>query len=177
MSKTLKMSILLIIITLGILFLSQTYVSAANIDSVEALKEAFKGKNATIDGTTITLTGDVEFKNADWTEGSEEPKYDVVNLMEEDYVLNLNGHNFITEEFYVCEGSSLVLNDTTGKGEIKNYARIEPGAKAIINNGTFSNLLDNSGELTINNGTIHSLWNFGTLTINDGNFANISSDE
>ena len=40
MSKTLKMSILLIIITLGFLFLAQMEVGAVDLDSADALKEA-----------------------------------------------------------------------------------------------------------------------------------------
>lgn len=161
------------------LLLVPNNVNAADIDSKEALKEVFKGKKATIDGTTITLTGDVELKNE---ECDEDCSYDIVNLWGDDYVLNLNGHKLYAAEFYVIEGGSLEINDETGKGGLAApYIMIEPGAKAVINNGTFiansNGLIDNSGTLTINNGNFHSIWNFGTLTINDGKFANVSNDE
>ena len=120
MLKTFKMSILLIIITLGILFLSQTSVNAVVIDSAETLKEAFEGKSATIEGTTITLTEDVEFKNPNWTEGSYEVEFDVIELNGEDYILNLNGNNLKVYELYVNEGTTLTINDKGGNGSISN---------------------------------------------------------
>ena len=177
--KKLKHLLGVFVITACALFLVPNNVNAADIDSAESLKEVFKGKNATIKDTTITLTGDVEFKNEECTEDC---YYDVVNIWGDDYVLNLNGHKLSVAEFYVVEGGSLEINDETGKGTINTpYMMIEPGAKAVINNGNFivnsNGLIDNSGTLTINDGTFHSIWNFGTLTINDGNFANISNDE
>lgn len=85
MSKTLKMSILLIIITLGFLFLAQMEVGAVDLDSADALKEAFEGKNATVNGTTITLTEDVTISN-------EKIGLDVIKIKEGNYTLDLNGH-------------------------------------------------------------------------------------
>lgn len=164
MSKTLKISMLILIIALGTLFLLGTRVNAVEVNSEEAFKEAWmNGTDA-----TITLTGDIET--------------DIVELCELDYVLDLNGHTLTAVEFYVNDGS-LTINDSKGNGKLNaSYMMVCEGAKAVINNGIFTdgkspNLIDNSGTLTINNGTFHSIWNFGTLTINDGKFANISSDE
>jgi len=72
MSKTLKMSILLIVITLGFLFLG-TEVKAVYIEPT-TIAEAFNGKNVTINGTTITLNSDVEFTTGE----GEEIGYDMV---------------------------------------------------------------------------------------------------
>lgn len=153
-----------------------TNVSAVEIDSVESLKEAFDGKNATVKGTTVTLTGDVEFKNPNWTEGSDEAKYDAVNIAGDDYILNLNGYSIRMEEFYVEDGS-ITINDSTKEGSFETvYALIQEGAKAVIDVENFvfgDSLIDNSGELTIKNGKFHSIWNFGTLVIDNGSFANL----
>jgi len=153
-----------------------TNVSAVEIDSVESLKEAFNGKNATVEGTTVTLTGDVEFKNPNWTEGSDEAEYDVVNIGGGNYTLNLNGHSIRMEEFYIVDGS-MTITDPTKEGSFETiFAVVQDGAKAVIDVGSFvltDSLIDNSGELTIKNGTFHSIWNFGKLVIENGSFANI----
>lgn len=166
MSKTLKMGILLVIITLGFLFLG-TEVKAVEVNSKDALFQALDTQSATITDTKIILTADIET--------------DIVDFCEYDWVLDLNGHTLTAMEFYVNDGS-LTINDTKkGQGKLfSGYTMICEGAKAEINDGLFrngTNLIDNSGELTINNGTFHSIWNFGTLTINNGDFANISCDE
>lgn len=166
MSKTLKMSILLVIITLGVLFLG-TEVKAVEVNSGDALFQALDTQNQTVTDTTITLTADIET--------------DIVDFCEYDWVLDLNGHTLTAMEFYVNDGS-LTINDSKGNGKLNaGYSMICEGAKAEINNGIFGddtscNLIDNSGTLTINNGTFFSIWNMGTLTINDGNFVNILND-
>jgi len=166
MSKTLKMSIVLLIVILGFLFLG-TEVKAVEVNSKDSLFQALDTQNQTITDTNITLTADIET--------------DIVDFCEYDWVLDLNGHTLTAIEFYVNDGS-LTINDTKkGQGKLfSGYTMICEGAKAEINDGLFRNdlnVIDNSGTLTINNGTFHSIWNFGTLTINNGDFANISCDE
>lgn len=171
MSKKFKVSILLLIITLGFLFLLQTDVNAADIESADTLKEAFEGKNATIDGTTITLTGDVELKNPNWSEGSDEIEYDTVYLGGNDYILNLNGHKLTAYEVYINDGS-LTINDSTGNGELDTTADwlwVEEGAELIINNGNVDFLINN-GTTTINNGVAEMLTNERIIVIEDGTF-------
>ena len=160
MSKTLKMCILLMIITLGMLCLSQNYVSAAYIDSVDTLKEVFKGKNATIEGKTITLTGNLEDNDV----------YEISG----DYILDLNGYKFTACEVYINEGS-LTINDSKGKGELDTTADwlyVEEGAKLTINNGKFDYLV-NSGTTIINDGIGDMVTNDGTITINAGTFGGL----
>lgn len=166
MSKTLKMSIVMIIITLGFLFLTQTEVSAVEVNSASAFSEALNGSDK-----TIVLSEDIEL-----TEGA-----DIVELGGGDYVLNLNGHKLTATEIYINDGS-LIINDSTGEGRLNSiFFMVSEGAKAEINNGIFSNgnleLINNEGTLTINNGKFHSIWNMGILTINGGSFANIANDE
>ncbi len=166
MLKTLKMSILLIIITLGFLFLG-TEVQAVEVNSADSLFQALDTQYQTITDTNITLTADIETGAVDFSEY--------------DWVLDLNGHTLTTGEFYVNDGS-LTINDSKGNGKLfSQFIMIYEGAKAEINNGIFTNgnleLINNEGTLTINNGTFHSIWNLGSLTINDGKFANISCDE
>jgi len=163
MSKTFKMSILLIIITLGFLFLGQTQVSAVYIDSVESLEETFNGTATTINGTTITLNGDVTIDDA-------------IEIVDGEYVLDLNGYTLTVIEFYVMDGK-LTINDATGKGEfVSGWTSIgseeEPTGELIINNGKYE-FIDNYGKLTINNGTIENLSNCGDLTINNGTMTNV----
>lgn len=171
MSKTLKMGILLIIITLGFLFLAQTKVSAVEINSTNELNEIFEGKNATVNGTTITLTGDVTLSNEFGPE--------VIEIMEGNYTLDLNGHTLTVAEIYL-NGGTLTINDSNGKGKLEcDFFSVEKGAKLLVNNAIFSgdrNVIANVGEIIINNGTFHSIWNSGTITIENGNFKNISND-
>lgn len=175
MSKTLKRGILLVLITLGFLFLSQTCVNAATIDSAEALKELFEAKNATIEGTTITLTGDVELKNPNWTEGSTEIEFQVMELKGEDYVLDLNGRNLKIFDLYINEGTTLTINDTKGGGLISNNGGsviVATGGNLTLNNGTMD-YLANEGTTVINNATIGYINNYGTITIQKGSFNGI----
>ena len=175
MSKTFKKGLLLLIITLGFLLLSQTCVNAATIDSPEALKEAFEGKSATIEGTTITLTGDVEFKNPNWTEGSTELEYELIELKGDDYVLDLNGNTLKIFDLYINEETTLTINNSKGNGLISNNGGsviVAFGGKLIVNNGTMD-YLANEGTAIINNGTIGFITNYGTITIEKGNFGGI----
>jgi len=171
MSKTFKKSILLIIIALAVLLLSQTYVNAVEINSAETLTAAFAGKSATIEGTTITLTEDVEFINLDAEPGVS--PYDYVYLSGEDYVLDLNGNSITTLEFIVVNGS-LTINDVDGSGKFNaiNGLSTEEDGKLVIKNGTISSL-GNLGTTTINNGTLGAITNYGTITIEDGYFSTI----
>jgi len=167
MSKTLKRSILLIVILLGVLFLSGTMVYATevaevnstdDITGIEYLKEAFKGENVSFNEKTITLTGDVE-------------KELILNFDEDDYILDLNGFKFTPGEIYINSGS-LTINDSKGNGEIdttSDWISVEEGAKLIINNGKIDYLVNN-GTIIVNKGSIGIINNDGTMTINDGTF-------
>ena len=175
MSKTLKKGIFLLIITLGVLFLTQTCVNATTIDSVEALKDLFEGKDATIEGTTITLTGDVELKNPNWTEGSTEIEFQVMELKDDEYVLDLNGRNLKIFDLYINEGTTLTIKDTKGGGLISNNGGsvvVATGGNLTINNGTMD-YLANEGTTVINNATIGYINNYGTITIQKGSFNGI----
>jgi len=161
MSKTLKMSILLIIITLGCLFLTQTKVNAASIESAESLKQVFEGKNATINGKTVTLTGNIEDS-------------DVYEIGGDDYTLDLNGYKFTAGEVYINDGS-LTINDSKGNGEIDteyDFIMVAEGAKLVLNNAKID-YLANEGISIINNGVIDIITNYGTLNIEKGNFGPI----
>jgi len=156
------------------LFLVPNNVDAADISSANSLRETFNGKNATINGTSITLTGNVELLNPEWTENLAETKYDVINFSGENYTLNLNGFTLKTQEIYVVDGV-LTINDTTGEGKIDtevDYINTEEEGKIIINNGTFE-YVGNLGELVINNGTIDHIQNYGTLVIENGTFGSL----
>ena len=158
MLKTLKKSILLIIIALGILFLSQTKVSAVELNSEDALNQVFEGKNATVSGKTITLTGNLKDD-------------DVYEIGGDDYILDLNGYKFTAGEVYINDGS-LTINDSKGNGELDTTADwlwVEEGAKLIINNGKFDYLVNN-GTTTINNGSVDMITNERILVIEDGIF-------
>lgn len=194
MSKTLKLSILLVIITLGFLFLG-TEVKAVNVDSESAFLEALYEGN----DTTITLTENVESN-------------DIFEFCDKDYVIDLNGYNLTAGEMYLND-HSLTINDSKGGGKLSaKFGEftlwVYEGAELIINNGeaisvynegnitvnngkiqslfnygnttihngTVSSLIDNSETMIINNGKFESIWNMGSLTINDGKFANISCD-
>ena len=153
MSKTLKISILILIITLGTLFLLGTKVSAVEVNSEEGLNEAFSGTDP-----IITLTGNVEGEA-------------IIDIEGNDYVLNLNGYKLTAGEIYLNDGS-LTINDETGKGEIDttlDWIWVEEGAELIINNGKLDYLVNN-GTTTINNGSIDMITNERTLVIEDGIF-------
>lgn len=156
MSKTLKMSILLIIFTLGCLFLSQTEVKAVEVNSEEALTEAFTGADK-----TITLTGNIESEAIVAFDGA-------------DYILDLNGYKLTVGEFWINEGK-LTINDAKGKGEIDttlDWVVVCEGAELVINNGKVDYFV-NEGKTTINNGAIDSINNYGEMIIEKGNFGGI----
>lgn len=156
------------------LFLVPNNVDAADISSANTLRETFNGKNATINGTSITLTGDVEFLSPNWAENSEETKYDIINFSGENYTLDLNGFTLKAQEVYVVDGV-LTINDTAGEGKIDtevDYINTEEDGKMIINNGNFE-YVGNLGELVINNGTIDHIQNYGTLVIENGTFGSL----
>jgi len=89
------------------LFLVPNNVDAREINSSKSLKETFDGYSATVEGTTVTLTGNVDFTGSD----------DVFEVDTEDYIFNLNGYSMKLSEFYLNSGS-LTINDTTGKGKL-----------------------------------------------------------
>lgn len=160
-TKKLKMSLLSIAFVFGLLFLAPNYVSAVVIDSEETLKQAFEEKNAIVEGTTITLTGDVVID-------------DIVDLCEKEYILNLNGHKLTAGEFYINDGS-LTINDATGNGEIDteyDFLMVSQEAELLLNNGKLD-YLANEGKTTINNGAIDIITNYGTIYIEKGNFGPI----
>lgn len=191
MSKIFKMGILLSICMFGLLFLVPNNVEALSIESLDTLEEAFEGKAATIEGSTITLTGDVEFINPDWTEGSEDSKYDVVELSGGDYVLNLNGQTLTAYEIFINDGS-LTINDSYWSGTVRNMSEysgitIYNGAELKVNNGIIDSVIINQGDLTINDGDfrkfIHNYFDYdyernvlnglGNLYIKKGTFSGI----
>jgi len=165
MSKTLKMGILLVIITLGFLFLG-TEVKAVDINPA-ALVESFEGKDVTINGTTITLNDDVDFLG------------DVVCFYEGDFVLDLNGHTVTAGEMYIEDGK-LTIEDSKGNGKIDVGVLIsgEVGT-LIINNGIFSTDRKQEDNIYGENGVIVGIYYlyvdtyiecYGTATINGGTF-------
>jgi len=193
MSKTIKRMVVLIVIILGLLICTKTRVAAMNvlptetdntdstaeavsITDIESLKGTFEGKNAIVNGNTITLTGDVEFKNSFWTEGSTETKYNTVNLSGNDYVLNLNGYSFSAHDLNIKDGM-LTVNDSTKKGIINttNCLNVSKDAELIIGNGIF-NYIRNEGNLTIKNGNFIRVENIGTLTIENGSFETLNQN-
>ena len=195
MSKLLKKGILLAIITLGFLLLSQTCVNAATIDSSETLKKVFEGKSAIIEGKTITLTGNVEFKNPNWAENSEDEYYDVIELEGDDYVLNLDGYTFNVYELNINDGSLTINDSWSGTGTFKTYAEysginIFSDAELIINRGNIEAPIINQGTLNINDGVFRKfIQNFydydyennvlnslGKLNIEKGNFSGIGQE-
>jgi len=165
--KNVKKILGVFVLTAFGLFLVPNNVDAKEINSAQTLKEAFDGYNATVEGTTVTLTGNVDFTGSD----------DIFEVDEEDYIFNLNGYSIKLSEFYLNSGS-LTVNDTTGTGKLDAiFTMFGEGTIVVVNNGSFGSLIDNYADLTINDGNFHSIWhNGGTLTINDGNFANISND-
>ena len=101
------------------LILLPTIVLAASIEKADDWKEVFKGKNVTISGSTIKLTGNVEDNDVFEISG--------------DYVIDLNGYKLTTGEIYVNEGS-LTINDSKGKGQIDvRSITVEETAKLIVN--------------------------------------------
>jgi len=185
MSKTLKMSILLLIITLGFLFLSHPEVYAVEINSVEELEQAFQGKNVSVYGTSIVLNDDAELS-------------DVIELGTLDYTLQLNDHTLTVQEFKLNSGT-LTIYDMSGRGKIASEGPIwigkpedeESQAKMTINGGNYGwvenygeltigsgefETINNGGTLTVNWGTVHSIWNTKDLTINDGYITDVSHE-
>ena len=193
MSMTLKKSILIIIITLVFLFFAQTQVKAVTIDSEEALKEAFEGKNATVEGKTVTLTGNVEFVNPEWNENSEDEYYDVIEFSGEDYILKLNGNTLSAYELYLNSGSVTIHDFWGGTIRTKEDGMgiwIYPEAKLIVNNATFDSAITNQGTLNIKNGMFRKfiqnyfdydyeknvLNSIGVLNIENGEFSGIGQE-
>ena len=143
------------------------------IDSASELREEFKGKSAIIEGTTITLTGDVAFENENFVEGSDDSPYSDVTFTGTDYVLNLNGHKLSINTFMISN-NSLTINDETGEGEVNAFIAVEQpnetnnNPKLIINNGKFDVVSNWNATLEINDGIFNSIWLDGTSTINGG---------
>lgn len=163
------------------LLLVPNNVNAADIDSAETLKEVFKGKNATVSGKTVKLTGDVIID-------------DLIEFIDEDFVLDLDGHTLKVVEFYVI-GGSLTINDATKKGVIDAILmQVEEGGTLTVNQMILesSEIFDAGTEneweaqadlalmegttAVINNATIeHAIWNDGgTLTIKNAKAAFIA---
>lgn len=180
MSKALKMSILIVIIALGVLFLG-TEVKAVEINSLDELKTLCIDEDVTFNGTTVTLNDDVEINDViEWS-------------IDEKYVLNLNGHTLKVAEFYVHKGE-LTIDDTTKVGKIDaRFVEILEDATVIVNQCIFeTDLVDefegeepfevrtdigNGGNLTFKSGSIeNTLWNYesGVIVIENGTIANIS---
>lgn len=167
------------VVVICVLFLIPNNVKAIDIDSQKALEEAFDGKSAVINETTITLTGDVEFKNPNYdvnaVEGPGVDEYEPFNLSKEVYTLNLNGYKLTAHEINIKSGS-LNINDSTGKGVIDLVALgdliVFENASLVFNNGKVRSLA-NDGSTVINNGTIDIINNHGTLLIEDGKFGSL----
>lgn len=143
------------------LFLVPNNAKAVYIEDVESLKEAFAGKNATVSGKTVTLTGDIIDE-------------DVWEIGGDDYIFDLNGHKFMGGEIYINE-ASLTINDSTGKGEIDtkfDFLMVADGAKLVLNNGKLD-YLANEGNAVINDGKIDIITNYGTMVIEKGVFGPI----
>ena len=150
--KRIKKLLGIFIMACAILFVPNN-VDAANIKSVNDLKDAFQGENATVSGKIVTLTGNIE-------------NNDVFEFSEDDYILDLNGYKFIAEKFYI-DGGSLTINDSNGNGELdttSDWVRVENGANLIINNGKLD-YLTNYGTTTIKNGIVDSITNDGLIII------------
>ena len=155
MCNTFKQKLMFVLCSLcTVLLFTVSSVSAADIENNESLKQTFENTKSEITDNTVTLTQDTTVD-------------DVVNVMG-DFTLNLNGHKLALAELYAVEGT-LTINDTTGKGSIvSNFIGVEADGELIINNGTFE-FIDNMGKMTVNGGTITTLFNTeGTLVIEDG---------
>ena len=158
--KRIKKLLGIFIMACALLFVPNN-VDAANIKSVNDLKDAFQGENATVSGKIVTLTGNIE-------------NNDVFEFSEDDYILDLNGYKFIAEKFYI-DGGSLNINDSNGNGELdttSDWVRVENGANLIINNGKLD-YLTNYGTTTIKNGIVDSITNDGLIIIENGSFGGI----
>ena len=161
MSKILKRSIFLMIIALGLLFLLGTSVNATESDSVVSLINLFEGKNAIINGNTITLTENVFFGNG--------PEYEILEVSGGDCVLDLNGYTLTSGDIYFY-GGTITIKDKTGNGKIEaGCIGFEEEANATIENGIFPRIF-NSATLTIENGTFDGITVYGKTTINGGKF-------
>lgn len=164
MKKKIKM-IGVFVIMVCALFILPSNVYAVEIDSTESLRELFSGKSATISGSTISLTDDVDLTLVDG----------VVDLSGDNYTFNLNGHKLTFGEFYIHDGT-VTINDTTGTGMIDtlaNFLWISEDVKLIINNGTFDYLANEGGEIIIRNGNVDHITNYGKLLIEDGVFGSL----
>lgn len=179
--KNVKKLLGVFVIMVCALLLVPNNVNAADIDSAETLKEVFKGKNATVSGKTVKLTGDVIID-------------DLIEFIDEDFVLDLDGHTLKVVEFYVI-GGSLTINDATKKGVIDAILmQVEEGGTLTVNQMILesSEIFDAGTEneweaqadlalmegttAVINNATIeHAIWNDGgTLTIKNAKAAFIA---
>ena len=179
--KNVKKLLGVFVIMVCALLLVPNNVNAADIDSAETLKEVFKGKNATVSGKTVKLTGDLIID-------------DLIEFIDEDFVLDLDGHTLKVVEFYVI-GGSLTINDATKKGVIDAILmQVEEGGTLTVNQMILesSEIFDAGTEneweaqadlalmegttAVINNATIeHAIWNDGgTLTIKNAKAAFIA---
>lgn len=154
--------------------------TATLINSVEELKELFGNQDVTYSGTKVTLNSDVTVD-------------DVVNIMEGEYNLNLNGHTLKAAELYIY-GGKLTIDDATKVGKIDTrFVEIGEDATVVVNQCIFeTDLVDefegeepwevrtdlmNYGNLTFKNGSIeNTLWNCegGVVVIENGTIPNIS---
>ena len=161
MFRKLKSNLILVVFVLSILILFSNNVSAALIESVDSLGEVFVGENVTVNGKTITLTGNFGDN-------------DIYEIGGDDYILDLNGYKFTAGEFYINDGS-LTINDSRGNGEIDtefDWLMVAEGAELVINNGKID-YLANEGKTIINDGIVGAITNYGTIVIEKGDFGPI----
>lgn len=162
MPKIMKKSIVLLIITLGFLLLTGIGVNATEIEinSIDELKEALKNESVTVNGNTVTLTGNIETE---------------LKFVEGDYTLNLNGYEVdtLTIEGTESKATTLTINDETGKGKV-SFVVAEEYGKVIINNGNYGTIA-NMGEVVFHNGTVSTVFNEteGDMTVNAGTFKSV----
>lgn len=164
MLKIMKKSIVLLIITLGFLLLTGIEVNAAEseIHTTNELKEVLKNALVTINGNTVTLTGNIETE---------------LKFIEGDYTLNLNGYEvtgILTIAGTESKASTLTINDEIGKGKVSTVVAEEYG-KVTINNGNYETIA-NMGKVVINNGTVSHTFNEteGDMTVNGGTLKSVS---
>lgn len=183
MSKIMKKSMLLLILTLGIFLLTGIEVNAAEIEihAANDLKEALKNVPATVNGNTVNLAGNIEAE---------------LKFIEGDYTLNLNGYEVtgtLTISGTESKAATLTINDETGKGKV-SFVVAEEHGKVIINNGNYETIAnmgevvfhngtvshtfnETEGDMTVNGGTLKSVVQQGALTINGGTFNSIGIED
>lgn len=179
------------IILVCALFFVPNNVYAVDISSASKLQEAFAGKSAIISETTITLTGDVEFKNSDFIPDTGDFEYDVMELSGADYVLNLNNFSLKVHDLNINDGSLKIIGSKF-QGTVFAYGCIIvfSGAKLEIENGIYNANFLNYGTLNIKNGTFYKSINnsyeydwqkeqtlgYGVMTIENGTFSGVNQE-